>query len=150
MAEPAHAQTVTYPVLYRFSQSLLTQVQFAFWYLLPSSLIYYFHGQISVGPSVEVLKPSVRLSRSWNPGPESQARADCVRPSRLPTSKYITTQCKNIPMFGYLVWWVRTIMESVLEPKSESKPFKNWTQNWVISFIYVWKHDQYFRICIIL
>ncbi len=34
---------------------------------------------------------SVRLSRSWNPGPESQmqqhpTRADCVRPSRLPTS----------------------------------------------------------------
>ncbi len=62
MAEPGNAQTVTYPVLYRFSQSLLTQVQFAFWYLLPSSLIYYFYGQISVCPSVEVLKPRSQLS----------------------------------------------------------------------------------------
>jgi hypothetical protein len=76
------------------------------------------------GPETQVLrvKPSARLSRSWNPGPESetqspfievlkprssepntevlkpnvlrakcsnaglQARADCVRPSRVPTS----------------------------------------------------------------
>jgi hypothetical protein len=66
-------------------------------------------------PNIEVLKPNVRLLRSWNPGPESQisrswnpmsvyrgletqvlkakcnnaglqARADCVRPSRVPTS----------------------------------------------------------------
>ncbi len=62
-----------------------------------------FRRPISVRASVEVLKPSVRLSRSWNPvsvyrGPETQvlrancnnaglqARADCVRPSRVPTS----------------------------------------------------------------
>jgi hypothetical protein len=62
MAEPGNAQTVTYPILYRFSRSLLTQVQFAFWYLLPSSLIYYFYRQISVRPSVEVLKPRSQLS----------------------------------------------------------------------------------------
>jgi hypothetical protein len=61
MAEPGNAQTVTYPVLYRFSQSLLIQVQFAFWYLLPSSLIYYFYGQISVCPFVEVVKPRSQL-----------------------------------------------------------------------------------------
>jgi hypothetical protein len=59
---------------------------------------HYFYGQISVCPSVEVLKPRSQLSvyrgpetqcplsRSWNSGPESQARADCVRPSRVPTS----------------------------------------------------------------
>jgi hypothetical protein len=58
---------------------------------------------LSVSLSVEVLKPSVRLSRSWNPGLESQmqrhsrARADCVRPSLVPTSSkyYQTFHCSQ-------------------------------------------------------
>jgi hypothetical protein len=55
MVEPGNAQTVTYPILYRFSQSLLTQVQFTIF---------------------TDRSRSVRLSRSWNPmsvywGPES-------------------------------------------------------------------------------
>jgi hypothetical protein len=96
------------------------------------------------GPETQVLrvKPSARLSRSWNPGPESetrcssvevlkpkswewnpvsvyrgpetqvrrakcsnaglQARADCVRPSRVPTSCH---KLKPAPMV--LSMWCR-------------------------------------------